>query len=309
MTSPPPRIKELSNRALRQRLHNRGLFLQTGPLVFSIRSTEEPIARAIPLLYPEQRLASEEFADFHVEVRRIPGLRHWIRPQIEFLVDGHSPFLPLPWPQSFAMLEWGMNWCIAALCHQYLIIHAAVVERGGFAAILPAPPGSGKSTLTAALVLSGWRLCSDELTLIDPATTKIIALGRPINLKNQSIEVIRRFAPGAIFGDTIPDTKKGCVTHLKPPSDSVTRIDEPASPRWIVFPRWQAESSAELQPRPRSQSFIDLAENAFNYSLLGESGFTTLGEVIDSCETLSFTYSRLEDAIEVFDRLAERAER
>jgi predicted ATPase len=30
--------------------------------------------------------------------------------------------------------------------------------------ILPAPPGSGKSTLCAALVTRGWRLLSDELT-------------------------------------------------------------------------------------------------------------------------------------------------
>ena len=51
--------------------------------------------------------------------------------------------------------------------HQYLIIHAAVVEKNGLAAILPAPPGSGKGTLTAGSVLSGWRLLSDELTLID----------------------------------------------------------------------------------------------------------------------------------------------
>ncbi|WP_417070315.1 HprK-related kinase A [Niveibacterium terrae] len=302
-----PRLDQLSGRALRNKLHGPGLFVQTGPLIFAIRSREAAIAEALPRLYPEQRLADEDFADFHVEVRRVPGLRGWVKPQIEFLIDGSSPFQPLPQAQSFAMLEWGMNWCIAALCHQYLVIHSAVVEKDGFAALLPAPPGSGKSTLTAALVQRGWRLCSDELTLIDPASAKVIALARPVNLKNQSIDVIRAFAPEAVFGTALADTQKGRVCHMKPPPDSVARVDEAASPRWIVFPRWEKDGKAQLQARPRSASFIDLAENAFNYSLLGELGFTTLTKVIDASETLSLSYGRLDEAVALFNGLAEGA--
>ena len=65
------------------------------------------------------------------------------------------------------MLEWGLNWCVAGHAHQYLMLHAAALERNGRAVILPGDPGAGKSTLTAALMLSGWRLLSDEITLVD----------------------------------------------------------------------------------------------------------------------------------------------
>ena len=58
---------------------------------------------------------------------------------------------------------------------------------------------------------------------------------------------------------------------------------------------------------PRAASFIDLAENAFNYSLLGELGFTTLTKVIDASETLSLSYGRLDEAVAIFDALAEAA--
>src|SRR3546814_15972535 len=86
------------------------------------------------------------------------------------------------------MLEWGLNWCIGAHGHQFLIIHAAVIERNGLAAILPGAPGSGKSTLTACLVHNGWRLLSDEMALVSLQDGGLTALARPISLKNRRSE-------------------------------------------------------------------------------------------------------------------------
>src|SRR3546814_10587342 len=88
------------------------------------------------------------------------------------------------------MLEWGLNWCIGAHGHQFLIIHAAVIARNGLAAILPGAPGSGKSTLTACLVHNGWRLLSDEMALVSLQDGGLTALARPISLKNRSIDLI-----------------------------------------------------------------------------------------------------------------------
>ena len=81
------------------------------------------------------------------------------------------------------MLEAGLNWCIGNLAHQYLVIHSATLERGGRALLMPAPPGSGKSTLCAALITRGWRLLSDEFALVDPATGLLVPVPRPVALK------------------------------------------------------------------------------------------------------------------------------
>lgn len=301
-------IGSLSAANIAAQLAGNGLLLRTGPIVQRVRSRLPGVAQTIHTLYAHHPAHNDDgFADFHVGVRRAPGVRGYWRAQAEFLFDGVQPFAPLPLPQAYALLEWGLNWCVAQTCHQYLIIHAAAIERDGLAAILPAPPGSGKSTLCAALVQRGWRLCSDELTLIDPADGTIQALARPINLKNQSIDLISDFAPETQFGPLTHDTTKGTVGHLRPPQDSVERVAERARPRWIVFPRWQAGSAPQLIARPKAEAFIELADNAFNYSVLGEQGFTTLTGVIDACESVSFTYDRLDDAIATFDRLAEQA--
>jgi HprK-related kinase A len=262
------------------------------------------VAAGIELLYADYPLGSRgEFADFHVSLERPHNLRGWFRPQVLFLFDGREAFKPLPIDQAFPMLEWGLNWCITSHAHTYLMIHAAVVEKDGFAAILPAPPGSGKSTLCAALANRGWRLLSDELTLVRISDGKIVPVPRPVSLKNESIDVIERFVPEAVLSRKVSDTLKGTVAHMKPSFDSVARASEVAQPAWIIFPRYERGAKTRLEPVPRSRAFMRVADNSFSYSELGLKGFETMARLIDGVQICDFTYSVLDEAIEAFAAL------
>jgi HprK-related kinase A len=282
----------------------RGLTLTTGPFRFRLRSPLRGVCSGVQRLYAAFPVDTEEgLRDFHVEVRGARGPRRWLRAQVNFFVDGHAPFKPLPIAQAFAMLEWGMNWCIAGQAHHFLLLHAAVLERHGRAVILPGDPGAGKSTLAAALMLSGWRLLSDELTMIDRDDGLIVPLARPVSLKNRSIEIIRAFDPRAVLGDVALDTHKGTVAHLRPSTESVTRMAERARPAHIVFPRWRPGTNSYLRPRAKADAFMHNATHAFNYSLLGRQGFELNAALIDACDCWDFEYSRLDDALRIFDDL------
>ncbi len=262
------------------------------------------MAEGIGLLYADYSLAEQNgFADFHVSLVRPRNLRRWFKPQVLFLSDGVPPFKPLPLDQAFPMFEWGLNWCVSSHAHRYLIIHAAVVEKGGYAAILPAPAGSGKSTLCAALVNRGWRLLSDELTMVRISDGKIMPLPRPISLKNQSIVVIKDYVPDAILSRKVLDTMKGTVAHMKAPTDSIACAAKAVSPAWIIFPKYQAGATARLEAISQSRAFMQVADNAFNYSLLGSKGFEVLAGVIDKSSSHVFTYSVLDEAIDMFAAL------
>jgi HprK-related kinase A len=300
-----PTVGSLSLSALQAALSSGDLAFQTGPLWTRLRCQLPDVARTVHQLYAEHPVAlAPDFADFHCVLRTPGNLRRWWRPQVFVEVDGHQPFEPLPRAQAPAMLEWGLNWIVAGSQHQWLTLHAASLERDGQVLVLPAPPGSGKSTLCATLALRGWRLLSDELTLVDPDSLQAHALARPISLKNESIALMRAFAPEAEWApQDYPNTLKGLVTHMKPPADSVARMLETGRPRWIVFPRYEAGAEPELQPRSRVSTFNHFAENAFNYSILGELGFRTVAALVEQCVCFDFRYSRLEDALEVFDWL------
>lgn len=298
-------LSELTERGLRDRLHGEGLVLCSGPFKFRISSPIESVERGLRLLYADYPLgAAGEFADFNIILERSAGVRRWWRTQVNFCYNGAYPFLPLPIGHAFPLLEWAMNWCVSTQANHYLMLHAAVIERDGCAVIMPAPPGSGKSTLCAGLTSRGWRLLSDEVALISLADHLISPLGRPISLKNESIEVIRNFAPGVVFNQLTHDTSKGTVTHMKVPAAQLDRMQERAMARWVVFPRYVANAKAELSPRSKANSMLELARNSFNYMLLGLTGFEVLTDVITAADCYDFKYSRLEDAVTVFDALA-----
>jgi hypothetical protein len=48
---------------------------------------------------------------------------------------------------------------------------------------------------------------------------------------------------------------------------------------------------------------MEIANNAFNYSVLGVEGFEIVKSVVDRADCFSFRYSNLDEAIAVFDQL------
>jgi HprK-related kinase A len=295
------KLKQESYARFRRRLRA-GMTIQTGPLNIVVQSAMSDLARLLYPLYGEYRIAAEPvIADLHMSVVPGTGLRRWLRPQVKVLLDGQPPFRPFPRRLALPLLEWGINWGIAIRCHQYLMLHAAVVEKHGCAVILPALPGHGKTTLCAGLIHRGWRLLSDEFGMLRPEDGHLVPIPRLLPLKNASIEVIRRFAPQAHIGPSFPETHKGTVAHLRPPAESIDRDQQTVPPGLVVFPRWQAAAETQWTAVDPPAAFLQVATNAFNYETLGETGFRSVVRLIRSCPALQLVYSDLDEAIEELD--------
>ena len=295
-------VSDLSRDERAERLRAGQFVFRCGPFTVRVSSPIGVISDAFGLLYPDYEL-SEGFADFCMKLAPPAGLRGVIRPQVIFTVDGTQPFEPFPLDQAYPLFEWSFNMCVASLTLQHLVIHSAVVERDGRALIMPGEPGAGKSTLTAALIHRGWRLLSDELTLIDIDDRSIVPIPRPVSLKDRSIEIIRAFAPDAIFNVPTHNTAKGTIRHMKPAGEHVRRAGETAYPGWIVFTKYVSGATAALRPHSPDDALLELATQCFNYRLYGLAGFEALCDVVAASTCWDFEYGSLDEAIGVFEGL------
>lgn len=301
------RIGDLEDDRALQLLQGAGLALDCGAARMRVRSQVPRLSGLLRTLYGAFPLQSSDGVfDVTVEMRPAGGLRRFIRPQVELLLDGERPFDPFPADTPIPLLEWGVNYAFATRLSCYLLLHAGVVARGNRAVVLPALPGSGKSTLTAALTARGYRLLSDEFGVVRLTDSALLPMLRPVALKNESIDVIERFAPGCTIGARYPRTRKGTVAHLAPDAIAVDARHRPAQPALIVFPRYVADAPIEIQPVERSRAFSRLAVNSFNHELLGPDSFDALTRLVAGCDCYQLRYGNLDEAIDQVTALLDR---
>lgn len=298
------RLEDCPVSDLMQRLRQGRLCLDLGATSIRVNSDSSELAAQLGKVYPQHPLIEgADWADHHVSVTRAKGWRRWIRPQVDFSCDFQRPFAPFPADAALPLFEWGSNWLIGQRLAHLLLLHAGVLERDGLALVLPATPGSGKSTLTAALSLRGWRLLSDEFGAFCPDRVRFIAMLKPVALKNRSIDVIRNFAPDAPLGPSFPKTRKGMVAHLAANRDAVDRRKEWVRPGAVVIPRWTEGAELSLEQLAPHVMFGALAFNAFNYQDTGARGFDAVSHLTTVCRGWQLTYSRLDDAISALNEL------
>ncbi|HCB13227.1 MAG TPA: HprK-related kinase A [Gammaproteobacteria bacterium] len=302
------KISDLALSQLPSMMKHEGLSFRTGPFVFCLHSPIANLPVLLHSLYADYLLVkSAAFADFHIKLSRCGSWwRFWQSRLMLFEADFDTPYRPFAKDTILPFLEWGINWCVATQAHQYLMLHAGMLEKNGNTLLLPAHPGSGKSTLCVALCHRGWRLLTDEIALVQPVDLALVPFPRLIALKNQSIAVFHNFAPDAVLGPEYPKTPKGTVCHVRPPTDSIERSNEVGHARWIVLPQFKSGASLSLQSLDKTQAFIQLTDHSFNYELIGLRGFKAMTALVDACDCYTFEYGGdLEQAVAQLNALAD----
>lgn len=296
-------VQKLADRDLGEALRYGDFRLDIGRLRIKVKSDSPVFLTALRSLYAQHSCAVDggEY-DFDIAISAPNWFRRHLARNIVFELSGERPFLPVATGHAHALFEWGLNWVIGSYAHNYLILHSAVLETQGAGVLLSAVSGSGKSTLAAELALSGWRLLSDELALLDE-NIELVPCTRPVSLKNASIDLIRHRYPEALFGPLAMNTHKGSIAHLPAPTKSIELGSECAVPRLIIFPKWKDGASLRVSAVGQGEAAMRLIDQSFNYSILGASGFERLTELVTRAEAWEIEYSSLDEAKDALTEL------
>lgn len=275
--------------------------VRVGPIGFRVGSAwGAPIVEleALYINYPR----ANAVPNYTVRLEPDRPWRRLIRPSVAIRGDHILPdALPLPLAQGLLAAEMGMNLQLALGERQYLLLHAASVEKDGRALILTGESGSGKSTLSALLAADGWRFMGDEFVLLEPETGAIHAFPRPVSLKNASIAVLEAILPDSRFGPRLVGTPKGDIRHVKPDSVAIAAMDQTAMPRLILFPRFGFD--AAVRDVPPGEVFVRLTQASTNYTALGERGFAALTRLVTTVPAKAIDYPDTATALDLVNSL------
>ncbi len=131
-----------------------------------------------------------------------------------------------------------------------LYLHAGVIGVGEDCLLLPAAPGSGKTTLTAALTHSGRDYLSDEAALLESGSLEVRPLPLGLGIKPGAWPLLEPLFPAL---GALPTHRRedGMLVRYLPPPGPVPPPERRWTARWIVFPRYEAGAATELRPLPR----------------------------------------------------------
>jgi hypothetical protein len=186
----------------------------------------------------------------------------------------------------------------------HLLIHAGAVAAGDRGLLLPARAGSGKTTLTASLIRSGFSYATDEMAVIGTADSLLQPFPKALNLKTPSLQLLEPF--GSDLEPVAPDdpVDDDRVHHLVVGRSG--RLEPGCSCRInrIVFPRYVAGEPDRLEPVPRARAIGEIAQLAFNYYRLKDGALDCLEGLVGGADCYRLTYSNLEAAIGILQDLS-----
>ncbi|PHZ86068.1 HprK-related kinase A [Paremcibacter congregatus] len=293
--------------SLDQQLAGTGAVLRIGPISTRVAIGFPSIRQQFLKIYQDYCFPTEpEIIDHRLTVYARNLFRRYIRPQATINTLMNDDFVPLPESMGLLSVEMGMNWQVAFGCKTHILFHAGVVERDGIGLIIPAISGSGKSTLSAGLSYDGWRFFSDEFGMLDPASGMLYPYPRPVSLKNESIAVMKAWVKDeTCFSPEYRKTPKGTICYLRPPVDSLKRMDEPARPRLVIHPIFDPNATPSCRRLTQTMAFFRLVRSSANYGDIGEAAFAALSQLSAECQSYEITYSTLEEAIVLVNQIVD----
>jgi len=231
-------------------------------------------------------------------LRSVGTADHWYsvditsQGRIEVRVDGVRVAGARDAGNAAAWLLWHVNRAVIDASPEYLQLHAASVSMGGRALVFPGSPGSGKTTLAAALVQRGLGYLTDELVALADDDLTIVPFPKSLAFDEGSIAALWGPAgpPGhaEVVGPELPGTEK---VHVVPACIRAEANAGACPARMVVAPRYLRGASTRLARLDAADALMTLVTNTVNLECHGSAGLRRLAVLAErgSCYRLEFS--------------------
>jgi len=192
----------------------------------------------------------------------------------------------------------------------WVSVHAGVVAFGDECVLLPAAAGSGKTTLTAALIAGGCTYFSDEIAVLEERALRVVPVPLSLTVKDGSVIPLHPLYPG--LGTVTAHVREDYirVRYLQPPIASLPDATASGNVRWIVFPKYSPGLETNLRPvdRPTALKRL-LGESYLSPGALERARVESLVRWMRTIDCYELPFASLSLAAELVRGLAAHRER
>jgi hypothetical protein len=183
--------------------------------------------------------------------------------------------------------------------HYLLYIHAGVVRGPRGCILLPAAAGSGKTSLTAAMIRAGFFYLSDEVALLEKGTLWVRPVPVSLCVKDGAWDLLSSRYPELRHRMVHHRRDSKLVRYLNPPPAAMDPEPGRSYPvRWIVFPSYMPRVQTALRPLSHVDALRRLLEQCLAMpELLDQTKVEDLVRWIESTQCFELPMSSLDEAV------------
>lgn len=173
---------------------------------------------------------------------------------------------------------------VASVRPPVIALHAAAVDLRDRVVVLPAPAGSGKSSLAVAMAMSGWRYLGDEVVGVRTDSLAVCPCPTPARITPAVAHAlgVSTSTPGSTDGKVLALAPK--QKHLGPARPDVK------APTHIVVPRYIPGAPTRLRSLEIRYAAAEIAQSVFPSSVAGQDLLDVVARLALTTDAYGLTF-------------------
>jgi len=196
-------------------------------------------------------------------------------------VDGRAPLERADEVEALRTLNHELLQALMRRRPEHYYVHAAVLEHGGRALVLPGLSRAGKSTLALALVLAGARYLSDELLCL-ARDGRALAVPRAPKLRDECVAYFPGLAAACV------GTGEGRFVPFE--ALPAGTLGAPAPVGTIAVPRWTPDGDDRARALGRGEALLALTRSSLNFGAHRAASLDWLTGLVGGARTFALAW-------------------